>query len=161
MSDLVAPETLTCKCHGCLCYPDSNLNIALGDGCIFWCGFIGFTTVTLFAGEGSGFSFTRSLLQGWSYHPDHRCGREHELLIIKVEVLCGLWLRSGISCLLSFIKVYLSFLLYSKLDKFVIGRPLVYSLAFNQIGHSSSQLRVHASKEMVNQRSSPLLWGTS
>ena len=95
MSYLVAPETLTCKCLRCLCYPGSNLNIALGDSCIFLCGFIGFTTVTLFAGDGGGFSFTRPLFQGWSYHPDCRCGRECGL-IIKAKVSGGLWFQSQI-----------------------------------------------------------------
>ena len=133
----------------------SSVLVPLVSG--FLCGFIGFTTVTLFAGEGSGFSFTRSLFWGLSYHPDCRCGREHGLLIIEAEVHCGLWLWSQISHLLSFVKVYLSFLLHSKLDELVIGRPLVYSLAIDQMGHSSSQLRIHALKEAVDQKSSLLV----
>ena len=73
---------------------------------------------------------------------------------VKVKVHCGLWLQSQVSGLLSFIKTYLHFLLYSKFDEVRIGRPLVYSLAINQMGHPSSQLRVHASKEVIDQKSS-------
>ena len=131
MSDLVASETLTCECLRCLCHSDSNLNVALGDGCIFLCGFIRLATVTLIAGEGCGFSFTRSLFWGWSYHPNCWCGREHGLLAIEVKVHHRLWLQSIVSGLLSLVKVYLCLFLHSKLDEVVIGRPLICSLAID------------------------------
>ena len=149
MSNLITSETSTCKCLSCLCHSDSNLNITLRDSCIFLCGFVRFATVTLFTGEGSGFSFTISFFWSWGYHPNCRGGEES-----------GLWLQSPVSGLLSFIKIYVHFLLYSKFDEVVIGRPLMYSLAIDQMDHPSSQLRIHALKKVINQKSSLLLRGT-
>ena len=116
---------------------------------------------TLFTQEGCGFSFTRSLLWDWSYHPNCWCSGEHGLLAVEVKVHCGLWLQSWVPGLLSFIEVYLGFFLYSKLEEVIIGRPLVCSLTVNQMGHPSSQLRIHASKEVINQQSPSLFRGTS
>ena len=141
-------------------HSDSNLNITLRDGCIFLCGFVRLATVTLFAGEGCGFSFTRSLLWGWSYHPNCWCGGSMDFLLLKWKcvITFGFEVVSG---LLSFIKVYLHFLLHSKIDEVMIGRPLICGPAIDQMSHPTSQLRIHASKKAIDQKSSPLLRGTS
>ena len=74
----------------------------------------------------------------WSYHPNCWCGGEHGLLAIEAKMCHCLWLQSQVPGLLSFIKVYFSFFLNSKLDEVVIGRPLVSGLTINQMSQLSS-----------------------
>ena len=63
--------------------------------------------------------------------------------------------------LLSFVKVYLSFLLDSELDEVITDRPPVRGLTINHMGHTSPQLGVHASEEAIDQQSFLLFRGTS
>ena len=61
--------------------------------------------------------------------------------MVEVEVCSGLRFGSQVSGLLSFIKVYLSFLLDSKFDEVIIGRSLICSFAINYMDHPGPQLR--------------------
>ena len=101
-------------------------------------------------GRGVASPFTRSFLWSWGYHLNCWSGGQHGFLVTKMEVHGGLQLQGQVSGLLSFIKVYLGFLLDSKFDEVIVGRPLSCGLPVNHMGHPDSQLRVHALKEVIN-----------
>ena len=137
MSDLIASETLTCKCLRCLCHPNSNLWKTVVSSC-----------VAPYDSPLSLSSLGRSLA---SPSPDLSYGARATIQTAgSGGQHGGLWLRGQFSGLLSFVKVYLGFLLNSKFDEVIIGRPLTCGLPINYMGHPGSQLRVHASKEAIN-----------
>ena len=147
MADLIAPETSTCKCLRCLCHSDSNLYVTLGDHCIILHSLIWLTTVALFTWKGCGFSFTPdpSSGAGGTIQTAGMVG-SIDFLLMKQKCMVAFGFEVKSLVFLASVKVDLCFLLHSKFDEVIVGRPLTCGLPINHMG----QLRVHALKEVIN-----------